>query len=175
MDEETGLEPTALYNVTVNSFYLHAKRTIQMCIVFAAFVADDAEVMLGEEHQRSEWLSVDDACERFTWPREAHSLRDAQAPCYRRRGAGGRCAPDSLTQASPRHRLPLMRFIRSQSTVLHTLILMAVPIVLSGCGIIAGACHDERFVGVAGTIIEGGTEVVALRPISTLTGACSPD
>jgi type II secretory ATPase GspE/PulE/Tfp pilus assembly ATPase PilB-like protein/8-oxo-dGTP pyrophosphatase MutT (NUDIX family) len=77
LSEETGLEPTALYNVTVNSFYLHAKRTIQMCIVFAAFVDDDAVVMLGEEHQRSEWLSVDDACGRYTWPREAHSLRDA--------------------------------------------------------------------------------------------------
>ena len=77
LEEETGLEPTALYNVTVNSFYLHTKRTIQMCPVFAAFVEDDAVVMLGEEHERSEWLSVDDACERFTWPREAHSLRDA--------------------------------------------------------------------------------------------------
>jgi 8-oxo-dGTP pyrophosphatase MutT (NUDIX family) len=75
--EETDLEPTSLYNVTVNSFYLHVKRTIQMCIVFAAFVDDDAEVTLGEEHQRSEWLSVDDACDRYTWPREAHSLRDA--------------------------------------------------------------------------------------------------
>jgi type II secretory ATPase GspE/PulE/Tfp pilus assembly ATPase PilB-like protein/8-oxo-dGTP pyrophosphatase MutT (NUDIX family) len=77
LNEETGLEPTALYNVTVNSFYLHAKRTIQMCIVFAAFVDDDAEVALGEEHQRYEWLSVEDACGRYTWPREAHSLRDA--------------------------------------------------------------------------------------------------
>jgi 8-oxo-dGTP pyrophosphatase MutT (NUDIX family) len=78
LQEETGLDARALYNVTVNSFYLHAKHTIQMCIVFAAFVDDDAEVELGEEHQRSEWLSVDDACERYTWPREAHSLRDAQ-------------------------------------------------------------------------------------------------
>jgi 8-oxo-dGTP pyrophosphatase MutT (NUDIX family) len=77
LGEETGLEPTALYNVTVNSFYLHAKGTVQLCIVFAGFVDDDAEVTLGEEHQRSEWLSVEDACERYTWPREAHSLRDA--------------------------------------------------------------------------------------------------
>jgi type II secretory ATPase GspE/PulE/Tfp pilus assembly ATPase PilB-like protein/8-oxo-dGTP pyrophosphatase MutT (NUDIX family) len=78
LSEETGLEPRALYNVTVNSFYLHAAHTIQMCIVFAAFVADDAEVALGEEHQRFEWLSVDEACERYTWPREAHALRDAR-------------------------------------------------------------------------------------------------
>ena len=77
LSEETGLEVKALYNVTVNSFYLHAKHTIEMCIVFAAFVADDAEVTIGEEHQRFEWMSVEDACGRYTWPREAHSLRDA--------------------------------------------------------------------------------------------------
>jgi dihydroneopterin triphosphate diphosphatase len=76
--EETGLAPESLYNVTVSSFYLHASNTIQMCITFAAFVAKDAEVTLGEEHQKFEWLTLDDACERFTWPREAHALRDAR-------------------------------------------------------------------------------------------------
>ena len=77
LQEETGLEPHALYNVTVSNFYLHASRTIQMCITFAAFVADDAIVELGEEHQKFEWLTLDGACDRFTWPREAHALRDA--------------------------------------------------------------------------------------------------
>ena len=76
--EETGLEPESLYNVTVSSFYLPATNTIQMCITFAAFVSEDADVTLSEEHQRFEWLSLDDACERFTWPREAHALRDAR-------------------------------------------------------------------------------------------------
>jgi hypothetical protein len=47
-----------------------------MSIVFAAFVADDSEVTLSEEHQRFEWLSVDEASERFTWPRAARGLRD---------------------------------------------------------------------------------------------------
>ncbi|MGH7651862.1 MAG: ATPase, T2SS/T4P/T4SS family [Gemmatimonadaceae bacterium] len=75
--EETGLEPDSLYNVTVSSLYLHASNTVQMCITFAAFVADDADVTLSEEHQGFEWLSLDDACDRFTWPREAHALRDA--------------------------------------------------------------------------------------------------
>ncbi|HST08563.1 MAG TPA: ATPase, T2SS/T4P/T4SS family [Gemmatimonadaceae bacterium] len=76
--EETGLEPRALYNVTVSSFYLHQSNTVQMCITFAAFIADDAEVTLSDEHQRYEWLTLEDACARFTWPREAHSLRDAR-------------------------------------------------------------------------------------------------
>ena len=76
--EETGLEPLALYNVTVSSFYLHESNTVQMCITFAAFVPDDAEIVLGDEHRRFEWLSVEEACDRFTWPREAHALRDAR-------------------------------------------------------------------------------------------------
>ncbi len=78
LHEETGLPLESLYNVTISSFYLHASHTIQMCITFAAFVTDQAEVTLSEEHQNFEWLSVDDACERFTWPREAHALRDAR-------------------------------------------------------------------------------------------------
>jgi type II secretory ATPase GspE/PulE/Tfp pilus assembly ATPase PilB-like protein/8-oxo-dGTP pyrophosphatase MutT (NUDIX family) len=78
LHEETGLEPESFYNVTVSSFYLNATSTIQMCITFAAFVSEDADVTLSEEHQKFEWLSLDDACERFTWPREAHALRDAR-------------------------------------------------------------------------------------------------
>ncbi|HXQ77631.1 MAG TPA: NUDIX domain-containing protein, partial [Gemmatimonadaceae bacterium] len=84
LKEETGLAPASMYNVTVNPFYLHASNTVQMCMTFAAFVPDDAEVTIGEEHQRFDWLSLDQACERFTWPREAHSLRDA----HRLLGAG---------------------------------------------------------------------------------------
>jgi 8-oxo-dGTP pyrophosphatase MutT (NUDIX family) len=76
--EETGLEVEALYDITVNSFYLHATQTIQMAIVFAAFVGEGSDVTLSDEHQRFEWLSVDDACNRFTWPRSALALRDVK-------------------------------------------------------------------------------------------------
>jgi 8-oxo-dGTP pyrophosphatase MutT (NUDIX family) len=76
--EETGLEVKALYNVTVSSFFLHTSQTIQMAIVFAAFVESDSEVTLSEEHQRSEWLTVEDACDRFTWPRSTQALKDAR-------------------------------------------------------------------------------------------------
>jgi 8-oxo-dGTP pyrophosphatase MutT (NUDIX family) len=76
--EETGLELNALYNVTVSSFFLHTSQTIQMAIVFAAFVESDSGVTLSEEHQRFEWLSVDEACDRFTWPRAVQALRDAR-------------------------------------------------------------------------------------------------
>lgn len=75
--EETGLELNALYNVTVSSLFLHPSQTIQMAIVFAAFVESGSEVTLSDEHQRFEWLSVDEACNRFTWPRAVQALRDA--------------------------------------------------------------------------------------------------
>jgi 8-oxo-dGTP pyrophosphatase MutT (NUDIX family) len=78
VEEETGLEIDALYNLTVSSFYLHEKRTVQMAIAFVAFVDDSASVALSEEHREFAWLSVDDACNRFTWPRAAAALRDAR-------------------------------------------------------------------------------------------------
>ncbi|HEY0528150.1 MAG TPA: ATPase, T2SS/T4P/T4SS family [Gemmatimonadaceae bacterium] len=76
--EETGLDLQSLYNITVNSFFLHATQTIQMSIVFAAFIPDDSPVTLSAEHQRYEWLDVAAACERFTWPRARHAILDAR-------------------------------------------------------------------------------------------------
>ena len=74
--EETGLAATRLYNVTVQPFYLHVTNTVQMAVVFAAFVAEPGEVTTGAEHSRAEWLSVDDALARFAWPREREALRE---------------------------------------------------------------------------------------------------
>jgi 8-oxo-dGTP pyrophosphatase MutT (NUDIX family) len=73
--EETGLEAARLYNVTVQPFYLHPMHVVQLAVVFAAFVGD-GEVVLGPEHQRSEWLSVEEALDRFIWPREREALRE---------------------------------------------------------------------------------------------------
>ena len=71
--EETGLTPDRLYNVTVQPFYLHTMGAVQLAIVFAAFVSD-GNVTLGEEHQRFEWLRVEEAAARFAWPREREAL-----------------------------------------------------------------------------------------------------
>ena len=76
--EETGLAIARLYNVTVNPFYYYATRTVQLAVVFAAFVAEPAEVTLGPEHQRHEWLSVDAALDRYVWPRERTALREIE-------------------------------------------------------------------------------------------------
>jgi len=72
--EETGLTVSRLYNVTVQPFYLHMFGTVQLAIVFCAFVDEPAEVTLGNEHQRFEWLSPHDASSRFIWPREREAL-----------------------------------------------------------------------------------------------------
>ena len=72
--EETGLTIARLYNVTVQPFYLHMFGTVQLAIVFCAFIDEPAEVTLGEEHQSYEWLSPHDASSRFIWPREREAL-----------------------------------------------------------------------------------------------------
>ncbi|MEO7220600.1 MAG: ATPase, T2SS/T4P/T4SS family [Gemmatimonadaceae bacterium] len=72
--EETGLTISRLYNVTVQPFYLHMFQTVQLAIVFAAFVDEPATVTLGDEHQHYEWLAMDEAAERFVWPREVEAL-----------------------------------------------------------------------------------------------------
>jgi len=74
--EETGLSVLRLYNVTVQPFYLHKLATVELAVVFSAIVSREQSVVLGEEHMRYEWLSPDDALERFIWPRERSALRD---------------------------------------------------------------------------------------------------
>ena len=76
VSEETGLSVQRLYNVTVQPFYLHKLATVELAVVFAAFVAHDHPITLGAEHMRHEWLSPDEALERFVWPRERAALRD---------------------------------------------------------------------------------------------------
>ena len=74
--EETGLAIERLYNVTVQPFYLHKIHSVELAVVFAAFVTPGAEIRLSEEHSRSEWLTPERALERFVWPRERAALRD---------------------------------------------------------------------------------------------------
>jgi 8-oxo-dGTP pyrophosphatase MutT (NUDIX family) len=74
LGEETGLAVDRLYNVTVQPFYLHRLDTVQLAVVFAAFVREPAVVTLGPEHQDSEWLTVEAARGRFAWPREREAL-----------------------------------------------------------------------------------------------------
>jgi len=77
LEEETGLTPVRLYNLSrVESFYQHRIDEVAMVPVFAAFVAEDAAVRLGSEHDRYEWLAVRAAADRLAWPRERRALDD---------------------------------------------------------------------------------------------------
>lgn len=75
--EETGLVVDRLYNVRVQPFYLHKQHIVQLAVVFAAFVGETGPVETGPEHQAAEWLTVDDALVRFSFPAERESLRVA--------------------------------------------------------------------------------------------------
>ncbi len=74
--EETGLEARRLYVIAVQPYYLTATATVQLAVVFAVFVTEPAEVTLGAEHQRFEWLDIDAALARFAWPRERVALAE---------------------------------------------------------------------------------------------------
>ena len=80
LEEETGLVPVRLYNVSrVESFYQHRIDEVALVPVFAAFATLDASVRLGLEHDRFEWLTPAAAESRFAWPRERRALEDILA------------------------------------------------------------------------------------------------
>ena len=47
-----------------------------MSVVFAAFVDDPGAVVLSDEHQQFEWLAVEAAADRCTWPRSRRTIGD---------------------------------------------------------------------------------------------------
>jgi len=77
LEEETGLVPTVLYNLSrVESFYLHRADEVAVIPAFVAFVEPDAAAALSEEHDAAEWLQADLARGRLAWPRSRRALED---------------------------------------------------------------------------------------------------
>jgi 8-oxo-dGTP pyrophosphatase MutT (NUDIX family) len=76
--EEAGLEVDRLYNVTVQPFYLHRSDVVMVAVVFAAFVRE-GPLTLGDEHAAGEWVPVDRAPARMSWPRSRALLGDILA------------------------------------------------------------------------------------------------
>jgi 8-oxo-dGTP pyrophosphatase MutT (NUDIX family) len=78
LKEETGLDPSRLYNLSrVETFYLHRRDVVALIPAFCAIVPGDATVTTSVEHDRSEWVNADEAARRFFWPREKRALADA--------------------------------------------------------------------------------------------------
>jgi dATP pyrophosphohydrolase len=79
LEEETGLTALRLYNLSrVELFYRHQTDEVALVPVFAAFVAPDARVRLGSEHDSFEWVTPAAARLRFAWPRERRALNDIE-------------------------------------------------------------------------------------------------
>ncbi len=77
LEEETGLSAERLYNLSrVETFYQHRLDEVALVPVFVAFVAADAPVRIGAEHDHHEWLTPAQAGTRFAWPRERRALED---------------------------------------------------------------------------------------------------
>lgn len=77
MNEETGLAPARLYNLSrVESFYQHRLDEVALVPVFAAFVLPHVTVQLSGEHDRHEWVPLSEAANRCAWPRERRALAD---------------------------------------------------------------------------------------------------
>jgi 8-oxo-dGTP pyrophosphatase MutT (NUDIX family) len=75
--EESGLTVARLYNLRVQPFYLHRAGILELAIVFVAFVNEPANVITSGEHDRAEWLTVDEALARLGFPSERASVREA--------------------------------------------------------------------------------------------------
>jgi dATP pyrophosphohydrolase len=91
--EETGLAPERLYNLSrEETFYQHRLDEVALVPVFAAFVALEATVVTGVEHDRFEWLGPTEARRRFAWPREARAMDDVVTLL----GSGGAGAVDDV-------------------------------------------------------------------------------
>jgi 8-oxo-dGTP pyrophosphatase MutT (NUDIX family) len=78
LKEEAGLAPARLYNLSrVESFYLHQRDVLALIPAFCAIVPAGADVTISSEHDRGEWVGVEEAARRFAWPRERRALADA--------------------------------------------------------------------------------------------------
>lgn len=76
--EETGIRPERLYNLSrVESFYQHGSDEVALVPVFVGVAAASAVVRIGPEHDAFEWLPVEAAARRYSWPRERRAVLDA--------------------------------------------------------------------------------------------------
>ncbi|MFI5210911.1 MAG: NUDIX domain-containing protein [Gemmatimonadales bacterium] len=77
--EESGLRPSALYNLSrVECFYQHRLDEVALVPVFVALVEPEGVAVPGGEHDALEWLSFPRARERLAWPRERRALEDIE-------------------------------------------------------------------------------------------------
>ncbi len=98
LDEETGLEPLRLYNLSrVETFYRHLTDEVSLIPVFGAIVDEVATVVLSDEHDAHEWVTPKEATSRYSWPRERRAILDVLELI----GTGSAGAVDDVLAISP--------------------------------------------------------------------------
>jgi dATP pyrophosphohydrolase len=83
--EETGLEATAVHHVDFSYSYPVAERykhlyaagveEITEYVFVAQIVGEETPTIDAREHDRWEWLDLDEALERLTWPSNVEALK----------------------------------------------------------------------------------------------------
>jgi len=87
--EETGAADASWFNLShVSQFYRHERDEVTMVPAFAARLAPDAPVRLSDEHDAHEWLSLDLARDRASWPRYVTLLGALERLLLRRDAVG---------------------------------------------------------------------------------------
>ncbi|WP_424944458.1 NUDIX hydrolase [Aliiroseovarius crassostreae] len=78
--EETGLTPTRYYSADVcEEFYEVCTDEIVIAPVFVAFVQEDVEVQLNDEHSEYLWLDMREAISRLSFAGQKRVMREVEA------------------------------------------------------------------------------------------------
>jgi len=76
LKEETGLVPIMFWTIpSVNTFYEHKSDTVHHIPAFAAEIETDQKPILDDEHTEYEWLSLEQAVRRISWPEQQRLLK----------------------------------------------------------------------------------------------------
>lgn len=76
LKEETGLTPVQFWTIpSVNTFYEHKSDTVHHIPAFAAQLQMDQIPDLDDEHTEYEWLTLEQAVKRISWPEQRRLLK----------------------------------------------------------------------------------------------------
>ena len=80
LKEETGLVPVKLWTIpSVNTFYEYRSDAIHLIPAFAAEIYSSQAPDLDDEHTEYEWLSLEEAVSRISWPEQRRLLKLTQS------------------------------------------------------------------------------------------------
>jgi dihydroneopterin triphosphate diphosphatase len=77
MREETALRPVEFYRLsTLTRFYRPDNDSLNTAPMFCAVVAENAVVLMNDEHTEFEWVHVEQAPARLMWPSDREALAE---------------------------------------------------------------------------------------------------